>query len=74
MHDRMAAGHPASHQYGYHHARRRLAPIIRGSSAVATTHGPAANAGQADWQAFLRLAIVLVLTGIAVATVRSLAP
>lgn len=73
MHDRMAAGHPASHQYGYHHARRRHAPVMRDAAAVAAPDGAASGVGQADWQAFLRLAIVLVLTGIAVAAVRSLA-
>jgi hypothetical protein len=69
----MTAGHPASHQYGYHHARRRRAQVMRGPSSSATLHGSASIAGQTDWQAFLRLVVVLVLTGIAVAAVRSLA-
>lgn len=71
MHDRMAAGHPTSHQYVSHQARSRCAPVMR--TAPTAPRSPAADAGQTEWQAFLRLAIVLVLTGIAVAAVQSLA-
>lgn len=53
-----------------HHQRRRLAPIVSGD-VTRRAPAPAAIADkaarQADWQAFVRLAVVLIATGLATA-------
>lgn len=62
-----------SHQLARpHHQRRRLAPVVsrdagRSGAAIADE-----AARQTDWQAFVRLAVVLIVTGLATAVLHSM--
>lgn len=55
-----------AYQLARYHQRhqRRPAPVVRRG---ADCHAPSSVGGQSDWAAFLRLAIVLALTGCAIA-------
>ncbi len=59
MNSRMLA-----YQFARHHHQRRLKPVAR---AGANGRASSIAGDQSDWAAFLRLAIVLALTGCAIA-------
>lgn len=63
-----------SHQLARpHHQRRRLAPVVSRDVARRTPAAIADKAArQTDWQAFVRLAVVLIVTGLATAVLHSM--
>lgn len=68
--DRMGISHLASNRGHQRHARQRLQAPAREWRAAERVD--ASSASRADWQALLRLAVVVFLTGIAIAAMRLL--